>query len=87
MGLNERIWESVATMEASDRVRQEISAEKEAERAMTAARKIAKDLLGIETFRQRGVDRLDFHEIFVGSLGDALVAAYRAGRRSRAGRR
>lgn len=61
--------------------------EKEAERAMAAARKIAKDLLGIETFRQRGLDSLDFHEIFVGSLGDALVAAYRAGRRSRAGRR
>lgn len=61
--------------------------EKEAERAMAAARKIAKDILGIETFRQRGLDRLDFHEIFVGSLGDALVAAYRAGRRSRAGRR
>lgn len=87
MGLNERIRERVATMEASDRARQEIRAEKEAERAMAAARKIAKEVLGIETFRQRGVDRLDFHEIFVGSIGEALVAAYRAGRRSRAGGR
>jgi hypothetical protein len=41
---------------------------------------IAHDTLGIETLETRGTDRLDFHEVAVSSLREALEAAYRAGR-------
>lgn len=47
--------------------------EKEAERAMAAARKIAKDILGIETFRQRGVAHL--HESPTNPRRDTSEAA------------
>ncbi len=40
---------------------------------------IAQKYLGIETLAERHSDRLDFHEVGVGSLKDALEAAYRAG--------
>ena len=41
---------------------------------------IAKKHLWIETLATRHSDRLDFHEVGVGSLKDALRAAYEAGR-------
>lgn len=40
---------------------------------------IAYEHLGIETLETRGRDALDFHEVGVASLKDALKAAYRAG--------
>lgn len=41
--------------------------------------RIARVTLGIESLETRGSDRLDFHEVFVERLRDALEAAYRAG--------
>lgn len=41
--------------------------------------RIAKDILGLETLEERRSDRLDFHELGVGQLREALQAAYRAG--------
>lgn len=43
--------------------------------------KIANDHLSIETLKERGLDRLDFHEVSVCGLKDALEAAYEAGRK------
>ena len=43
-------------------------------------RQIASDVLGIETLESRGSDRLDFHELGVESIREALAAAYEAGR-------
>jgi len=43
--------------------------------------KIAKDHLSIETLKGRGLDRLDFHEVSVSGLKNALEAAYEAGRK------
>lgn len=40
---------------------------------------IARKHLCIETLATRNSDRLDFHEVGVGSLRDALEAAFRAG--------
>jgi hypothetical protein len=40
---------------------------------------IAQKHLGIETLAIRKMDSLDFHEVSVWSLKDALEAAYRAG--------
>jgi len=40
---------------------------------------IAKHYLGIKTLEVRNSDRLDFHDVGVASLKDALEAAYRAG--------
>ena len=34
---------------------------------------------GLETLEFRNLDRLDFHEVSVGSLREALLAAYEAG--------
>ena len=42
--------------------------------------KIAKDHLSIETLKERGLDRLDFHDVSVSGLKNALEAAYEAGR-------
>ena len=39
-------------------------------------------LPGVETLATRNSDRLDFHEIGVGALREALIAAYQAGRRN-----
>jgi len=43
--------------------------------------KIAKEHLSIETLKTRGLDQLDFHEVSVSGLKDALEAAYEAGRK------
>ena len=41
--------------------------------------RIARDRLGIQTLLTRGSDRLDFHEVAVSCLLDALRAAFDAG--------
>lgn len=41
--------------------------------------RIAKEILWVETLDVRNNDRLDFHELSVGSLRAALNAAYEAG--------
>lgn len=46
------------------------------ERRMEA---LARLFLNIETLDVRGSDRLDFHEVGVWNLKDALLAAYKAG--------
>ena len=43
---------------------------------------IAKDVLDIPTLETRKSDRLDFHEVSVWCLKEALEAAYQAGRES-----
>ena len=43
--------------------------------------KIARDVLGIETLKTRRSDRLDFHEVAVWTMKEALRRAYFAGRR------
>ena len=45
---------------------------------------IAKQHLGIETLVARNSDSLDFHDIAVWSLHDALRAAYEAGAQQKA---
>ncbi len=44
---------------------------------------IAQNVQMIETLRSRDSDSLDFHEVSVWSLRDALRLAYEAGRKSR----
>lgn len=41
--------------------------------------RIARDILRIETLETRKSDSLDFHDVAVWSIKDALEAAYRAG--------
>jgi hypothetical protein len=43
---------------------------------------IARQTLGIATLRTRGSDQLDFHDLGVSSIHEALRAAYQAGRQS-----
>jgi hypothetical protein len=43
--------------------------------------KIAKEKLRLETLETRWSDELDFHDISVWQLKDALEAAYEAGRK------
>ena len=43
---------------------------------------IAEDALGIETLETRNMDGLDFHELPVWAIKEALEQAYEAGRRS-----
>ena len=45
-------------------------------------RDIARDLLGIETLEERKSDSLDFHEVAVWQVRDALAAAFEAGRQT-----
>jgi hypothetical protein len=45
---------------------------------------IAKRHLRLETLDERRMDRLDFHELGVLSIRDALAATYRAGQASKA---
>lgn len=52
------------------------------ERAAAAARRVAADCLKIE-LEVRGSDGLDFHDLSVWSLREALVAAYQAGAASK----
>ena len=44
-----------------------------------AIQKIAHDLLGIETLETRKSDSLDFHDLAVWSIREALEAAFEAG--------
>ena len=44
--------------------------------------RIARDILGIQTLEYRGRDSLDFHDVSVGSVQDALAAAYQAGQKA-----
>ena len=44
---------------------------------------IASEKLGINTLKIRNSDQLDFHEVSVWSLEDALRAAYELGRQSK----
>ena len=44
--------------------------------------KIAREYLLINSLALRGRDRLDFHELHVGSIRRALEAAYKAGAES-----
>jgi hypothetical protein len=48
------------------------------------AAKIAKELLDIETLETRNSDGLDFHDVSVWEIRDALEAAYNAGRKAAA---
>jgi len=43
---------------------------------------IARRVLGIETLKTRKADHLDFHEVSVWQVEEALQAAYQAGRDS-----
>jgi len=43
---------------------------------------IAREHLGIETLRTRNSDSLDFHDVSVRGVKDALLAAYQAGLRA-----
>ena len=47
-----------------------------------AIRKIAAEVLGLETLEQRKRDCLDFHELAVWQIRDALAAAFEAGRQT-----
>ena len=47
-----------------------------------AIQNIARDLLGIETLDTRKSDSLDFHDLAVWSIRDALAAAFEAGRQT-----
>ena len=47
-------------------------------------RRIARDILGIESIETRNADTLDFHELSVWQIRQALLAAYQAGRRAAA---
>ena len=43
---------------------------------------IARDLLGIETLDTRKSDSLDFHDLAVWSIREALAAAFEAGQQT-----
>ncbi|MCC7408093.1 MAG: hypothetical protein IT442_08475 [Phycisphaeraceae bacterium] len=43
---------------------------------------IARDLLGIETLETRHSDRLDFHDLAVWQIRQALAAAFEAGQQT-----
>lgn len=45
---------------------------------------LAKKILGIATLETQKSDRLDFHDVAVWSIKEALEAAYRAGQESAA---
>ncbi|MEZ6233424.1 MAG: hypothetical protein R3B68_04470 [Phycisphaerales bacterium] len=54
---------------------------------MTTARdnaisRIAREALGLETLETRRMDRLDFHDLAVWTIKDALERAYEAGRKA-----
>lgn len=46
-------------------------------------REIARRKLGIQTLRVRNRDSLDFRDLHVGGIREALAEAYKAGARSR----
>ena len=45
--------------------------------------KIAKEILSIETLETRNSDSLDFYEVSVWGIKEALEAAYKAGQESK----
>ena len=47
-----------------------------------AIEKIARETLGLETLEPRRRDSLDFHELSVWQIADALAAAFEAGRQT-----
>ena len=62
--------------------------QKHHEQAEARASFIAKEVLGIETLEERRSDRLDFHEVSVNGLREALALAYQMGRsEARGGKR
>ena len=46
------------------------------------AAKIAKEILDLETLETRNMDGLDFHELSVWEIREALEAAYNEGRKA-----
>ena len=46
------------------------------------AAKIAREILDLETLETRSMDSLDFHELSVWEIREALEAAYNAGRQA-----
>ncbi len=48
----------------------------------TAINRIAREALGLETLDARNMDSLDFHDLSVWSIKEALERAYEAGRKS-----
>ena len=49
----------------------------------TKLAEIARTHLGVETLETRNRDALDFHDLSVAALRDALLAAYQAGANSK----
>lgn len=49
-------------------------------KAQKAAAQIAEKVLGIETLEDRHSDRLDFYDLHVASIRQALVEAFEAGK-------
>ena len=49
----------------------------------TKITEIARTHLGVETLETRNRDALDFHDLSVAALRDALLAAYEAGANSK----
>ena len=54
--------------------------------AEASAVKIAKEVLEIETLESRGCASLDFYDLYVGKVKEALVRAFELGRDERATR-
>ena len=50
------------------------------EKATRECDKIAKEILGLETLETRNMDGLDFHDLAVWEIRNALHAAFEAGR-------
>jgi hypothetical protein len=48
----------------------------------TAINRIAREALGLETLDARNMDSLDFHDLAVWSIKEALERAYEAGRKA-----
>lgn len=48
----------------------------------TIINRIAREALGLETLEARKMDSLDFHELAVWTIKDALERAYEAGRKA-----
>jgi len=56
---------------------------KSASQKEEAIKAIAASILHLETLEERRSDRLDFHELSIWSIRDALDAAYEAGRKAK----
>ncbi len=52
------------------------------QKAEQTIQNIARNLLGIETLDTRKSDSLDFHDLAVWSIREALTAAFEAGRQT-----